>query len=378
MLELTPYDSIKQISQSDWDCWFGTDYPFLRWDFLAGLEDSGCTDNKSGWLPCHLVLTEGDEVLAVVPGFLKDHSYGEYVFDWAWADAWHRNGINYYPKLVTAAPFTPASGPRIYLNPNRVDALEKLVSAMREWCEKLKISSWHVLFDDKQLTEALAKLGMHQRLTTQFHWFNRGFKTFDDFLDAFSSRKRKNLKKERARIAEQGLSLETLVGAEIAPEDWQFFHHCYQSTYAKRSGHGGYLTRAFFTDVCPAMGETMVMVIASHAGNRVAAALYFASEKTLFGRYWGCLREYDFLHFEACYYRGIEFCIARGIERFDPGAQGEHKIQRGFEPILTFSNHLVLETGFDDAIARFTAEERAHISQYREQASGLLPFKSTE
>lgn len=377
-MQLELHTSIKEIDEAQWQRWFPDDYPFLRWQFLAGLEDSGCTDARSGWQPLHLILRDDDTDIAVIPAFLKDHSYGEYVFDWAWADAWERSGLPYYPKLVTAAPFTPATGPRLWLNPNRPDALTTAVQAVGALCRERGISGWHVLFTQDALGSELSALGLHQRQTTQFHWFNRGYQSFDDFLGRFSSRKRKNLRKERAQIDAQGLSLETLTGSAIGADDWRFFHRCYQLTYAKRSGHGGYLSREFFTEACPQLGEGTVMVIARHEGERVAAALYFRDSDALYGRYWGCVREFEYLHFEACYYRGIEYCIEQGLSRFDPGAQGEHKIQRGFEPTLTQSSHWLAEPGFDQAIGAFCAREREHVTAYREQASRLLPFKHSE
>lgn len=376
-MQLQIHTSISAIPEADWSGWFGNDYPFLTWRFLKGLEDTGCTTRETGWQPAHLVLSDAGCAIAVAPAFLKDHSYGEYVFDWSWADAWQRAGKHYYPKLVTAAPFTPATGPRVWLHPERADALPALQSAVAQWCRESGVSGWHLLFTEPDLGEALTACGLHQRLTTQFHWFNRGYRDFDDFLDTFSSRKRKNLRKERERVQQQGLCLDTLTGAAITAEHWQFFHRCYRMTYAKRSGHGGYLTRSFFTELCPTLEDHCVMVLARREDEPVAAALYFRGRDTLYGRYWGCLAEYECLHFEACYYRGIEYCIAEGLSRFDPGAQGEHKIQRGFEPILTRSQHWLAASEFDAAVAQFTARESEHVCQYRDEAATLLPFKAS-
>ncbi|EED36106.1 conserved hypothetical protein [Luminiphilus syltensis NOR5-1B] len=376
-MELSVHHSIGELAASDWLSWFGDDYPFISHAFLLGLEQTGCTGANQGWQPSHLVLREANKVIAAVPAFLKTHSYGEYVFDWAWADAWERSGKRYYPKLVTAAPFTPASGPRVFLDPETPDALEKLVSAVGLWCRERELSSWHLLFCAEPVSDRLSDLGLHQRLTTQFHWYNHDYSSFDDFLATCSSRKRKNLRKERARVADQGLSIRTLSGREATAEDWRVFHRCYQHTYAKRSGHGGYLTREFFTDICPTLDST-VLVLADDDQGPVAGALYFQSSDTLYGRYWGCLREYEHLHFEACYYRGIEYCIERGLRRFDPGAQGEHKIQRGFEPTLTYSNHWVAAEEFNQALSAFCIREGEHVREYCEAARDLLPFKATE
>ncbi len=246
-LQLDIHTSISDIDEADWDGWFGKDYPFLRLRLLQGLEAAACTNEETGWRPFHLILKESDTVIAVAPAFLKGHSYGEYVFDWAWADAWQRSGRDYYPKLVTAAPFTPATGPRLYVSSSADRPLSNLATAVTGLCEEQGISGWHLLFDDEYLAQALSDEGFERRQTCQFHWFNRDYTSFDDFLEAFSSRKRKNLRKERQQVAEQGLRLETLEGEAISSELWSFFHHCYQITYAKRSGHSGYLTRQFFT-----------------------------------------------------------------------------------------------------------------------------------
>jgi predicted N-acyltransferase len=325
-----------------------------------------------------LALFDDEKSIAMAPGFLKSHSYGEYVFDWSWADAWHRSGLDYYPKLVTAIPFTPATGPRIWTEANTSDALPSFINAVTDWCESEKISSWHILFPEEETSSALSELGLVQRMTTQFHWFNRGYTHFDDFLAEFNSRKRKALKKERAAITAQNLWLSTKTGAEISEADWNFFYYCYQTTYLKRSGHEGYLTGEFFTGVCPSLGEDTVMVIAHEGESPVAAALYFVDGQTLYGRYWGCLKEFDFLHFETCYYRGIEYCIEKGLSRFDPGAQGEHKIQRGFEPTLTYSNHWISEPRLKDAVADFCRRDCDHVRRYRDEAATLLPFKQQQ
>jgi predicted N-acyltransferase len=376
-LELTTLDSLAALPAALWDGLASDDYPFLRHDFLLGLENSGCTTADSGWQPCHLTLRGAGELLAAAPAYLKSHSYGEYVFDWSWADAWRRVGLAYYPKLVTAIPFTPATGPRLLARPgiDRRGAWESLFAGVRTLAQRRGISSWHILFPDAGEAALLEELGLHTRHAVQFHWFNRGYRDFDDFLATFSSRKRKSLRRERRRIDEQGLVLRTLEGPDIRPADWLTFHRFYQLTYAKRSGHGGYLTRAFFTDVAPRLGRQVVMVLAAQDGRDVAGALYFRSADTLYGRYWGCAAEFDCLHFEACYYRGIDYCIANGISRFDPGAQGEHKIQRGFEPIHTVSSHWIAEPALARAVGEFTREEKAHVEAYRREAATLLPFR---
>ncbi|GAB3283927.1 GNAT family N-acetyltransferase [Parahaliea aestuarii] len=369
--------SLADIAPEHWDTLAGSDYPFLRHSFLYGLERSGCTSADTGWQPCHALLWRGQSLVALLPLYLKDHSWGEYVFDWAWADAWRRMGLNYYPKLVSAIPFTPATGPRLCCAEGFAedDAWPLLLQGIRALSEEQGISSWHLLFPQQATSDKLLALGTAQRVAVQFHWLNQGYQSFDDFLSTFASRKRKNLRRERSRVAEQGITLQRLCGADISPDRWARFHRFYQLTYAKRSGHGGYLSEAFFTEVAPSLGEQTMMVVAQREGRDIAAALYFRSSDTLYGRFWGCEQEYDCLHFEACYYQGIEYCIEQGLQRFDPGAQGEHKIQRGFTPVYTFSNHWIADQRLAAAVQDFTREEAEHVARYREEAAGLLPFR---
>jgi predicted N-acyltransferase len=377
-LALEVLGSVAELAAAEWDALRSNDYPFLRHDFLLGLERSACTTAEAGWLPSHLRLRDGSETLAVLPAWQKSHSYGEYVFDWAWADAWRRMGLSYYPKLLTAIPFTPATGPRLLLRPDLDGATlwATLAEQMPDLARRLGLSSWHVLFPTAADARALAAAGLHTRHQVQFHWYNPGYRDFDDFLDRFASRKRKALRRERRRVEEQGLALSMRDGTQLQPADWAAFHRFYQMTYAKRSGHGGYLTREFFLDVAPLLGDQVVMAMAEKDGRPVAGALYFRDNETLYGRYWGCVHEYDCLHFEACYYQGIEYCIREGLKRFDPGAQGEHKIQRGFEPTTTLSCHWVAQPELAAAIDDFTRREQDHVARYREEACTLLPFKA--
>lgn len=368
---------MEEVDAQQWDLLAGADYPFTRHNFLLGLERTGCTSGDSGWEPLHLLLRRDDELVAAVPNYLKNHSWGEYVFDWSWADAWRSNGLQYYPKLVSAIPFTPATGPRLLIN-DKTDAEQvrrHLLQGIEAFAGERDISSWHLLFPTPDVSDAFAELGCHQRTACQFHWFNRDYQDFDGFLADCASRKRKNLRRERRRVSEQGITLQTLTGEQAEPAHWEQFYSFYQMTYAKRSGHGGYLSREFFTEVVPALGSQAILVLAHHRGQAVAGALYFRSADTLFGRYWGCLQEFDMLHFEACYYRGIEYCIEQGIARFDPGAQGEHKIQRGFRPVITRSNHWIADPRFAAAIEDFTRREARHTEAYRQDAASLLPFR---
>lgn len=376
-LEAQFISSLVEVDAVDWDAVADTSYPFLQHRFLLGLETTDCTTAATGWQPCHLLLRVGRRLVAVLPLYLKSHSYGEYVFDWSWADAWRRSGLEYYPKLVSAIPFTPATGPRLCHLPEveEKQAWAAALQAIKAFADRQHLSSWHLLFPNEHVSTQLLAQNLPQRRAVQFHWFNDDYRDFDDFLARFSSRKRKSLKRERRRVLEQGLELETLTGTSISSAHWDTFYRFYQVTYAKRSGHGGYLTREFFTDIAAGMGDQVVMVLASDRAAPVAGALYFRSADTLYGRYWGCLREYDCLHFEACYYQGIEYCIREGLQRFDPGAQGEHKIQRGFRPVETFSNHWISDPGLARAVADFTERERPHTRAYLQDAATLLPFK---
>jgi len=369
--------SLAQVPAAHWNALAGTDFPFLRHEFLHGLETTGCTTAASGWQPCHLLLRQGTDLVAVLPAYLKSHSYGEYVFDWSWADAWHRSGLQYYPKLVSAIPFTPATGPRLGIAAgiDPATAWRMAADALSRFAGERGLSSWHLLFPPAAESELLSQLGTHRRAATQFHWYNEGYGCFEDFLGAFTSRKRKALRRERRRVVEQGLVLKTLTGAAIAEDDWQQFYRFYQLTYAKRSGHGGYLTREFFLDTAAGLGDQVVMMLAYLGKRAVAGALCFRSADTLYGRYWGCEHEFDCLHFEACYYQGIEYCIREGLARFDPGAQGEHKIQRGFRPVTTWSNHWIADPRLAEAVGDFTRREQLHNAEYQREAVGLLPFR---
>jgi len=369
-------DSIEAVAAADWDAVLASDYPFLKHAFLAALESSGAATRESGWQPRHLLIERDGALIGHMPLYLKYHSYGEYVFDWSWADAWHRNGLEYYPKLLSAIPFTPATGPRLSLLPH-CDTAELREVAGRFLCEQAaeSASSLHVLFTRMDEDGHWRQAGLSRRLAPQYHWFNRDYQSFDDFLATFSSRKRKSLRRERRLVAEAGVTLRRIEGPDISAGHWQHFYHCYQMTYAKRSGHGGYLNQTFFASLGKTMPDHLLMVLAERDGEPIACALNFHDGETLYGRYWGCLREVECLHFEACYYQGIEYCIERGLRRFDPGAQGEHKIQRGFEPVETRSRHWIVDPRFRAAVDRFLQDERPAIERYLHDARQLLPFK---
>lgn len=370
-------DSLANISADAWNSITGRDYPFTRHEFLYALERTGCTDRASGWQPLHALIKRGHELIGVMPLYLKTHSYGEYVFDWSWAEAYQRYGLDYYPKLLAAIPFTPATGPRLCIAPgeDRAEITTHLLAALRQKIAQHDYSSLHILFPHSDETGFLKREGLSERSGVQYHWFNQNFASFDDFLAICSSRKRKNLRKERERVYAQGIELTTLTGAQIQAREWDLFYHFYVSTYAKRSGHGGYLNQAFFRELGTHLPEHMVMTLAHWRGETIAGALYFRDSSTLYGRYWGCVQELDCLHFEACYYRGIDYCIENHLARFDPGAQGEHKIQRGFTPIKTVSYHWIENQNFRRAIDDFLIREHAAIDEHIVEASALLPFK---
>lgn len=371
-------DSIEQIPAATWNSVAGNDYPFLRHEFLHALEASQSVCATRGWQPQHLLIEKNEQLIAVLPLYIKSHSMGEYVFDHAWANAYQRHGVLYYPKLLSAIPFTPASGPRLaFVDCDKTLLLNTVTEALQQHCHDINASSWHVLFPEEDTLPLWQQAGSDTRLGCQFHWFNQHYKSFDDFLAAFSSRKRKELKRERRLVADQNITLERLSDEQITIEHWQAFYRFYQLTNLKYNGHGGYLTADFFVRLHQTMRDCLLLVMAYDAdGEAIAGALNFFSSDTLYGRYWGTIRDVECLHFEACYYQGIEFCIERGLKRFDPGAQGEHKISRGFRPTLTYSQHWIAHPGFREAIQNFLVEESEGVRQYQQEACGALPFKA--
>lgn len=369
---------IADIDAAQWNGLAGADYPFLRHEFLLALEQSGCVSARSGWQPQHVLVEREDNgpPLACMPLYAKTNSMGEYVFDWSWADAYARHGLEYYPKLLTAIPFTPCAGPRLCVDSRTsVDAIfPVLLGAVMQLAERRAASSWHVLFPEADLRDRLGAAGLQQRSGCQYQWFNTGYRDFEHFLESFASRKRKNLRKERARVTDAGIEFDVLEGAAITMENWQHFFRFYQSTYLAR-GRSAYLNLDFFTQLGRSMPERLLLVLARKGGEHIAGALFFKGSDTLYGRYWGCTEDARFLHFETCYYQGIDYCIRHRVGRFDSGAQGEHKIQRGFKPVHTWSAHWIRHPDFARAIARFVQEEERHIDAYVAQAREFLPFR---
>ena len=371
-------DSAAEIGRDAWNALTGTENPFTRYEFIHALEQTGCTGADSGWLPRHLALYDppheraGQICRGLVPLYCKNHSWGEYVFDWSWANAYRQHGRNYYPKFVTAAPFTPSAGQRLF--GAAADQLPLVCEQIRQRALRDGTSSWHVLFPLEGESRLLGQQGLHIRRGTQFQWRNRGYRSFDDFLASLSSRKRKNLRKERRRVREQNIRFTLTEGADISEQQWADFYLYYQSTYLQR-GMQGYLGLEFFHELARSMPEQLLLIQAEFSGRGIAAALFFHNGEALFGRYWGCREEREFLHFETCYYQGLDYAIGKGLGAFDSGAQGEHKIQRGFEPVTTWSAHWLADAAFDRAVGRFVEHERSHTAAYQRAAQSLLPYR---
>ncbi len=349
--------------------------PFFSTPFLTALEASGCVSAQQGWQPLHLWIEAEGEPVFFLPLYRKSHSWGEFVFDQSWANAYERHGLRYYPKLLTAIPFTPSLGPRWWTKPGADEAAlwREAVHCIKQMLKDGESSSWHLLFaqgdrlpvsDDEVLV----------RRDTQFHWFNQGYECFDDFLGQMKSRKRKSMRRERNKVGEQGVTLMRKLGTELDEKNWIEFYGCYCNTYHER-GMNPYLSLEFFLSVGKALADQIMMVQAFRDDHLIAAAICFFDETTLYGRHWGALQAVDCLHFEACFYQGIEFCIERGLQRFDPGTQGEHKLLRGFEPVPTQSWHWIDHSGFRDAIAEFLRAEIQQTERYREHAAEYLPFR---
>ncbi len=378
------FHAIADIPSTLWNDLFDSENPFVQHAFLLALEGSGCVNAQTGWQPQHIVLMDGEQPLAVMPLYAKDNSYGEFVFDWGWAEAYERHGLSYYPKLVTAIPFSPVAGPRVGVSsaaePDKVFAA--LLNAIRQMAVSQKYSSWHLLFPGLRSHKALEEMkdegAFLHREAVQFHWFNRDYDNFDDFLATLRSSRRKNVKRERRMVTEQGVSVHRKTGAEISDEEWQGFYHCYMSTYRKRSGHDGYLNREFFNRLRETMAGQLMLVVARRDDKIVASSLFLHDSNNLYGRYWGALQDVSCLHFEACFYQGIEYCIEHGIRKFDPGTQGEHKLMRGFEPVKSTSYHWIADTRFRAAIAGFLNHEKRSTEKYQQKAETFLPYRKTD
>jgi len=363
---------VGTIPAEQWDALAGGGNPFVGHAFLSALEASGSVGPGTGWDPAPIVIEDARGTpLAALPAYLKSHSQGEYVFDHAWADAWHRAGGQYYPKLQVAVPFTPATGPRLLLSDEAYAA--PLLRAAETLCAQNGLSSAHATFIEPAQRALFERAGWLLRSDIQFHWHNRGYASFEDFLAGLSSRKRKDLRKERAR-AQEGVTIRRLSGEEIRPEHWDAFWQFYQDTGARKWGHP-YLSRAAFDLFGERLGERIVLVLAFAEGRPIAGALNFVGRDALYGRYWGCTVERPFLHFELCYYQAIDAAIERGLSRVEAGAQGGHKLARGYEPVQTWSAHWLADPGFRAAVADFLDRERAGVAQDSLYLAGRTPFR---
>ncbi len=377
-LEVAVIDSLAAVAADEWDRLAGPD-PFLRHGFLHGLEATDCLAPQ-GWYPQHLVVRDGTRLCGAMPLYVRDNSYGEFVFDWSWADAYERAGGHYYPKLVTAIPFSPVSGRRVLLDPAHPDSGrigDALVAAGVRACEDNELSSWHCLFPLPGERAAFERAGLLARLGCQYHWFNDDYADFDAFLARLNSKRRKEIRRERRRVAEQEIEIETLVGPEISAAQWSVFHRFYCSTFHRKWGEPR-LTEAFFHGLEQRLPGSAVLILARDAGDYVAGAFALRGGDTLYGRHWGCSAQYDNLHFELCYYRTIDFCIRHGLKRLDAGAQGEHKLSRGFVPVRTWSMHWIRDPGFRRAVADFLGHEHSALERYIEGLDTHLAYRRSE
>jgi predicted N-acyltransferase len=370
-------DGLAEVPAAGWDACAGSDNPFLSHAFLEALEASGSATAKTGWLPQHVLIEDAEgRLLAAAPLYLKSHSQGEYVFDHGWAQAYERAGGSYYPKLQAAVPFTPVTGPRLLVRPDAPpDTAETLIAALIEVARAHKVSSLHVTFPTRKECERLGAAGFLQRSGQQYHWENRGYAAFEDFLGALNARKRKQIRRERRDALASGLEIETLTGGDLEPRHWDAFYRFYRATTDHRWG-GAYLTRGFFELLHQRLADRVVLVMAREGARYVAGALNLLGRDTLYGRNWGTIGDYPFLHFEVCYYRALDFAIERGLARVEAGAQGEHKIQRGYLPTPTYSAHWVRDRGFARAIENFLVREREAVAaEIEELTQELSPFR---
>lgn len=376
-MRLEVHASIDAIPAADWNRLAG-EQPFVRHEFLAALEHSGCVSVQTGWQPLHLACYDDAGGLAgALPLYLKSHSFGEYVFDWAWAEAWQRAGQRYYPKLVSAVPFSPVPGARLLATPGpeRPAVLQALLQGLRELAIERRASSAHCLFPEEPELATWTAQGFLLRQDCQFRWHNRGYRDFEAYLAALTAERRKKIRRERRRVHEAGICLHTARGDELDEPLLDALFGCYAATYAKRGRHP-YLNRAFFAEIARTLPQALVVVFVRYRVAPVAAAIFFRDAHALYGRHWGCLREFHSLHFEACYYQGIEYCLREGLRRFHPGAQGEYKLLRGFEPVPVWSCHWLADAALRATVADFLRRETVMMEDYRREAGRHLPFRA--
>lgn len=369
-MKLTTVSSLADIDRLEWNA-LADDNPFVQHDFLLALEQHDCL-HPWGWEPQYIVAYDGDSLAGACPAYIKHNSYGEFVFDWAWADAYQRNGLEYYPKLVIAAPFTPAFGPRLLSRKGGDEVMikQRLIEAAVAAVDKHNMSTAHWLFCNDDDREQLQQSGMLIRSDFQYHWSNDGYQNFDDFLSCLSSKKRKNIRRERKKVTQADITSEIINGDELSEEEWNILYDFYRITFLRKSG-----TATLSLEFFQAMSHRLRAIFARHQNRIVAGAICFEGNDTLYGRHWGCYENYDSLHFEVCYYTGIDYCIRQGLKRFEPGAQGEHKIARGFLPTRTYSAHWIQHPGFRDAIRQHLEYEAAALDDYYQQLIMRQPYK---
>ena len=364
-MRVSVVQNIDGIPARDWDRLAGDDNPFLRHAFLRALEQCGCVGPGTGWQPNHLTLWDAQRLVGAIPGYLKEHSFGEFVFDWAWAEAYARAGVPYYPKWISAVPFTPVTGRRLLVaeDSDPASLREYLIEAQLGFLRRQDLSSAHWLFTPAEDTQALEGFDLAVRLGCQYHWHNPGYRDFQDYLDQLKSKRRKEIRRERRQANAAGLEVTVLSGHEIEDAQWRTYHQFYCSTFDRKWGYPS-LTLDFFRQLGRDMPDSVVLALAQRKGCPVAGALALRGPDALFGRHWGCAEQVPGLHFELCYYRLIDYCIRHGLRRFEAGAQGEHKITRGFEPVRTWSAHWIGHPGFRRGIHAFVQQERSEMGRY--------------
>lgn len=370
-------NTIDDVSAAHWNELHDNRNPFVTHEFLSSLEREQCVGDDTGWEPRIIIAEQEDQPVGAIPMYLKYHSMGEFVFDWAWAGAYSRSGLDYYPKLVIAIPYTPVTGPRLLLadSPERNHIAEAMIDFALQYARDQEVSSMHWLFPNESDSQRLQRHGLLLRTDCQFHWKNAGYSSFDDFLSRLSSHKRKKLKRERRYVEEQGIRCEVIKGDGIIPSHLDTFYEFYQSTFYKK-GHIAPLTRGFFKALGKRLPRSVVLIFAYHDSQCVAGAFFMRGPDTLYGRYWGCKEEFHSLHFELCYYRAIDYCIAHGIKHLEAGAQGEHKLMRGFYPTQTRSLHWIAHPAFRRAIEDYLVHETHEIEFYMNQTEKHLPYKT--
>ncbi len=370
------HSQIRDIDPAQWNPLVANGYPFLQHQLLDAMEQHGCVGEHAGWIPRHLgCYDDSGDLLGAMPMYEKHNSWGEFVFDYAWADAYHRAGLQYYPKLVNAIPFTPATGQRVLARPDRRQQVaEKLIDAGRQLMHQGEFSGIHSLFVENQDFESLSQTQALTRIDCQFHWHNHDYRDFDHFLSTLKSKKRKNIRQERRKVVDSGVTIRRLDGNTAREQDWQDFTAMYQQIYDRKYGSPAF-NLAFFLEVAAQLPDQVLLILVNSGQHCVAGALMYHDDSTLYGRHWGCRGYLDSLHFEVCYYQGIEFCIERGLRRFDPGAQGEHKVARGFVPTETRSLHWIAGRPFQQAIADFVQREQSGVRGYIQAVEAHSPYQ---